>query len=79
MTPAGGVSKFILLVFEDFGNWGNEADNFLDERSKNPLILKEDPINISSGTDGENIFDVITSGHFKEGDNSIMCEGSRLF
>ena len=26
--------KFVPLVFEHFGNWGNEADKFLDELSK---------------------------------------------
>ena len=34
ITLTGGAPKFVPLVFEHFGNWGNEADKFLDECSK---------------------------------------------
>ena len=34
ITLTGGAPKFVPLVFEHFGNWENEADNFLDDLSK---------------------------------------------
>ena len=30
----GGAPKFVPLVFEHFGYWGNEADKFLNDLSK---------------------------------------------
>ena len=34
MFLTGGAPKFVPLVFEHFGNWGNEADKFLNDLSK---------------------------------------------
>ena len=34
ITLTGGAPKFVPLVFEHFGNWGNEVDKFLNELSK---------------------------------------------
>ena len=34
ITLTGGAPKFVPLVFEHFGNWGNEADKFLNDLSK---------------------------------------------
>ena len=28
IAPTGRVPKFVPLIFEHFGNWGNEADKF---------------------------------------------------
>ena len=34
ITLTGGAPKFVPLVFEHFGDWGNEADKFLNDLSK---------------------------------------------
>ena len=56
----GGAPKFVPLVFEHFGNWGNEVDKFLDKLSKKSVDAegrsKEDRMNTSLETDGEGTF-----------------------
>ena len=44
------------LVFDHFGNWGNEADKFLMICQRNLLTLKEDRTNMPLETDGGGIF-----------------------
>ena len=34
ITLTGGAPKFVPLVFEHFGKWGNEADKFSNDLSK---------------------------------------------
>ena len=56
ITLTGGAPKFVPLVFEHFGNWGNEADKFLNDLSKKSVDAEGRLNNTALETDGEGVF-----------------------